>query len=334
MSRLPITTLFSLLLLLSLFSDQSYAQRDNDPLMPGSTFEVTGQVRSADNNTIQNVTVRLESSSGALVDQGGVDSTGRFRFARLRSGQYRVSAKAPGVVASPQIVDVTRASPRVHVLLQLVPEGATFGSRETPRRGTIDARVPSEARIAFEKALAAVDKNKPSDAITELQKAIRIHADFFEAQLLLGNIYVDERQWDKAEETLRRALQIDPQAVTAMVSLGEVHRRQKKYAEAQNVLENALKLDNNSWEANYTLGRVHWELKDLAKSGRYVGRTIELQPNLAEARLLAGNIFMRAGLPANALIEYQEYLRLAPKGEFSLQTQALVEKLKKSLVVK
>jgi tetratricopeptide (TPR) repeat protein len=220
------------------------------------------------------------------------------------------------------------------VLLQLVPEDATFGSRKTLRPGTIDARLPSEARIAFEKAQAAVAKNKTSEAITELQKAISIHADFFQAQLLLGNIYVNESQWDKAAVALQRALQIHPQALSAMISLGEVHRRQKKYAEAQKVLENALELDDNSWEANYTLGRVHWELKDLAKSGRYVARTIQLQPNLAEARLLAGNIFMRAGLPANALIEYQEYLRLAPKGEFSLQTQALVEKLKKSLVVK
>jgi hypothetical protein len=62
-----------------------------------------------------------------------------------------------------------------------------------------------------------------------------------------------------------------------------------------------------------------------------VGRSIELQPNVAEGHLLAGNISMRAGLPENALIEYEEYLRLAPKGEFSAQTQGLVEKLKKNL---
>ncbi len=62
-----------------------------------------------------------------------------------------------------------------------------------------------------------------------------------------------------------------------------------------------------------------------------MGRSIELQPNVAEGQLLAGNIFMRAGLPENALIEYEEYLRLAPKGEFSAQTQELVEKLKKNL---
>jgi len=116
-----------------------------------------------------------------------------------------------------------------------------------------------------------------------------------------------------------------------MVSLGEVYRRQKKYQEAQKLLEEALRIDKSSWEGHYTIGRVHWELKDIKKAGLYITRTLELQPNLAEAHLLAGNIFIRSGLPENALIEYEEYLRLSPQGEFAGQAQVLVDKLKKSL---
>jgi tetratricopeptide (TPR) repeat protein len=230
----------------------------------------------------------------------------------------------------PQAVDVNRASPRMFVMLQLIPETATFRSPEAGHPGTVDARVPSQAIALLEKARSALADKKPNEAITHLHKALSIYADFFEAQFLLGKIYMDENQWDKAEDALRRALKIDPKAVMAMVSLGEVHRRQKKYEEAQKLLEEALKLDNDCWEGNYTLGRVYWELKDIAKSGFYIARTIKLQPSLPEARLLAGNIFIRAGLPNNALIEYEEYLRLAPKGEFSAQVRELVEKLKKS----
>jgi tetratricopeptide (TPR) repeat protein len=331
MSRSPIAAFFFLLLLIPLFAGHSYGQRDNDPLIPGSTFEVTGQVRSADNRTIENVTVRLESLSGALVDQGNADSLGRFRFSRLRSGSYRISAKALGVIASTQEISLTRALPRIHVLLHLVPEIATFRGRETGRAGTIDARVPSQARTAYEKSRAALADMKRDEAITQLEKAIRIYPDFFQAQLLLGKIHMDENQWTKAEDALRLAMKIDPKSVVAMTSLGEVYRRQKKYAEAQKLLEEALKFDNDSWEVNYTLGRVHWELKDFAKSGLYIARTIQLQPDLPDAHLLAGNIFIRAGLPRNALVEYEEYLRLSPQGEFSVQVRQLVDKLKKPL---
>lgn len=333
MSRSSIVCTFVAILLITSFASHAYAQRDNDPLSPGSSFEVSGQIRLADNKTIENILVRLETSSGALVDQGATDSNGRFRFTRLRPGQYRVSAKGLGLVAAPQTVDVTRASPRMYVMLQLIPEAATFRSRET-RPGTIDARVPVEAAAALEKGNAALAEKKPNDAIAHLQKAISIYPDFFQAQLLLGTIYMDENEWSKAEGALRRALQIDPQAVVAMVSLGEVYRRQKKYEEAQKLLAEVVRIDERSWEGHYTLGRVHWELKDIKKAGLYIARTLELQPNLAEAHLLAGNIFIRSGLPENALIEYEEYLRLSPKGEFAGQTQSLVDKLKKSLSAK
>jgi tetratricopeptide (TPR) repeat protein len=142
---------------------------------------------------------------------------------------------------------------------------------------------------------------------------------------------MDTSQWEKAEASLRQAVRIEPKAVPALSSLGEVYRREKKYEEAQKILVEALKLDNNSWESNFTLGRIYWELKDIPTAGRYVARSIELEPNVAEGHLLAGNIFIRAGLPQNALIEYEEYLRLAPKGEFSAQTQTLVDQLKKSI---
>jgi tetratricopeptide (TPR) repeat protein len=298
-------------------------------MAPGSLFEVSGQVRSVDNKTVENVMVRLETHSGALVDQGTTDSMGRFRFTRLRQGQYRVTAKTANTVSQVQLVDLSRSSPRVHVLIQLVPEAPEFASRE--RRGVIDARVPVDARSAWEKGQQALAEKRTDAAIAHFKKAIEIYPGFYDAYMSLGRVYIDASQWNNAEPTLRQALKINPTSVATMVSLGEVYRRQKKYTEAEKVLEEALKVDDGSWESNFTLGRIHWELKDIVKAGKYVARTIELQPNVAEAHLLAGNIFIRAGLPANALIEYEEYLRLAPTGEFSSQTQTLVEKIKKSL---
>lgn len=328
----PASLRVSLLLLVSVvWVPAIHAQRDNDAMLPGSFYEVSGQVRSSNNRPVENVTVRLETYGGALVDQGQADSMGRFRFSRLRQGQYRVSARANGLVAVGQTVDLFRSSPRVHVLLQLVPENATFRSRESGRVGVIDARVPAPAQAELERARSALAEAKHEEARVHLEKAISLYPDFYEALVLLGDVYVGIGEWDKAENAFRNALRINPKAVPSMVSLGEIYRRQKKYLAGRMLLEDALKLDGNSWEINFTLGRIHWELKDIATAGKYIARTIELQPSLPQARLLAGNIFIRSGLPKNALVEYEEYLRLAPNGEFSAMTRELVEKLKRSL---
>jgi Tfp pilus assembly protein PilF len=329
MPGLTFLRVFFVIILASLFPLKIVAQRDNDLMAPGSFYEISGEIRTADNKPVENVMIRIESSTGALVEQGTADNMGRFRFIRLRPGQYKVFATATGMNASPQSVDLSRASPRVHVFFQLVPAAPTFRT-STGNKHVIDARVPLDAQAALEKGRSAVAEKKTDEAITQLQKATRIFPDYYEAHRMLGQLYMDNSQWEKAETSLRNAVRIDPKAVPALSSLGEVYRREKKYEEAQKILDQALTLDNNSWESNFTLGRVYWELKDIINAGKYVARSIELQPNVAEGHLLAGNIFIRAGLPENALIEYEEYLRLAPSGEFSAQTQILVDKLKKN----
>jgi Tfp pilus assembly protein PilF len=319
-----------LLFVLSTFlAANTLAQRDFDPLAPGSLYEVSGQVRSADNKTVENAMVKLETHSGALVDQITTDSMGRFRFARLRSGTYQLSVTAGHAVAQSQVVDINRSNPRPHLLFELVPESSNLAP--PTRVGVIDVRVPVEAKAAFDKGQAAVVEKKSDVAISHFKKAIEIYPEYYDAHMSLGRMYMESNQWDKAEASFRQAMTVNPKGVRAMVSLGEVYRREKKYEQGEKVLVDALKIDNNSWESNFTLGRIYWERKDIVMAGKYVARTIELNPDVAEAHLLAGNIFIRAGLPANALVEYEEYLRLAPNGEFATQTQSLVEKLKKSL---
>jgi len=329
MPGLTFLRIFFLVMLASVFAVRTVAQRDNDLMAPGSVYEISGEIRTADNKPVENVMIRLESATGALVEQGTADNMGKFRFVRLRPGVYKVFATATGFTASPQSVDLSRVSPRVHVFLQLVPESPTF--RTAGHNKILDARVPLDAQAALEKAHAAVAEKKTDEAINQLQKAIHIYPDYYEANRMLGQLYMDKSEWDKAEVSLRQAVRIDPKAVPALTSLGEVYRREKRFEEAQKILEEALKLDNNSWESNFTLGRIYWELKDIVKGGRYIARSIELQPNVAEGHLLAGNIFIRAGLPDNALIEYEEYLRLAPTGEFAVQTRDLVDRLKKNI---
>lgn len=47
-----------------------FAQSGMDPSLPGSSLEITGQVRAAEGHkTAEFVTVRLERASGGLVDQ-------------------------------------------------------------------------------------------------------------------------------------------------------------------------------------------------------------------------------------------------------------------------
>ncbi len=308
------------------------AQRERDTYTGGSqTFEISGEVRVSETGTLaQTVPVRLERFSGGMIDQITTDNRGRFRFPNLPRGYYKVIINAPGYRPSQQDADL-QVLFRVYLVFELTADASKSSAGVALLADVVDARVPAAAREHFVNGRAALTRKSYPEAIAQLEKAIAAHSEFFDAQLLLGTTYMDLREWDKAEKALERSLEIKQQNVPALLSLGEVYWRQKRYADAEQTLQEGLKLDEKAWHGQFTLGRLYWDMGEVAKAGPPIGKTLQLKPDLAEAHLLAGNILLRVNQKERALIEYREYLRLAPKGEFVPQVQELVRKVEKAL---
>lgn len=308
------------------------AQREGTPFPIRRT--ITGQVRFAQGGApAENVIVRLDSFSGGYIGEERTDRLGKFRFTGLAAAQYVVTVRTPGYREVQRQVEL-ETNPSDYLQLQLAPE-KTDGAPPAPAGGvgrTVDANVPAEAHAELEKGRAALlNSKKVDEALAHLEKAVNIYPRFYEAQLLLGTAYMDAGKWEQSAAALGRARAINPKGGAALFALGEVHRHQKKYDEAERVLKEGLALEEKSAAGYYTLGRVYWDKGDYARAGPQVGRALQLKPDFAEAHLLAGNILLRARQGENALTEFQEYLRLAPEGEFAGQARQMVEKIKKAL---
>ena len=333
MSRLIVRLLPLVVFLLAVPS--VFAQRERDTYTGNSlTFEVNGQVRIAESGvSAEGVQVRLERFSGGLIDQIVTDNRGRFRFPNLQRGYYKVIINAPGYVPSQQDADL-QVLFRVYLSFELVADASKSSSGMPLLTDVIDARIPPEARQDFDNGRTALKAKNYKEGIALLEKAALGYSNFFEAQLLLGIAFMDLKEWEKAERALQRAVEIKPQNGPAMIYLGEVYWRQKRNADAEQTLQEGLKLDQKSWHGHFTLGRLYWDMGEVAKAGGPIGMTLQLNPDLAEAHLLAGNILLRVNQPERALVEYREYLRLAPKGEFVVQVQELMRKVEKTLTDK
>lgn len=304
------------------------------PATGTSGHQLHGQVRYAEGGQPAfQILVRLERFDGGMVSQQYTDRTGKFRFGGLRPLTYIVSIRTAGFKDVQQEVELSTKTSD-YIILSLKPDGS---SRSAPLGPAVilDAKVPLDARREFEKGRTTLLGNgKSEEGIAHLEKAISIYPNFLEAYLMLGTAHLDARRLDKAESTLRKAIAINSKRPEAYFALGEVYRQQKKYAEAEKILREGLKLDNRLWQGHYTLGRVYLEMGDHVKAGPQIGLAIQLKPDLPEAHLLAGNILLRAHKPDDALIEFEEYLRLAPKGEFSGQAQEMIKKIKRALADK
>ena len=139
---------------------------------------------------------------------------------------------------------------------------------------------------------------------------------------------MDQRQWSNAEQSLLRALEVKPDDASTILALGEVYWREKRDADAEHALLDGLTLDEKNWHGHFTLARLYWDRGETIKAAPEIGRTLQLKPDFAEAHLLAGNVLLKLQQPERAVIEYEEYVRLAPKGEFVAEARNLIQKIK------
>lgn len=303
--------------------------------------EIHGQVRYAQGGApAANVVVRLESyDGGGSVSEAFTDSSGKFQFTSLPPAQYLVRVRQSGFRDAQQTIDLTTTSSGL-VLLQLLPDESS-SSPTTSKAGTIDANVPAAAQKEFDKGVAALGeggKDKTAFAVKCFEKAVSIYPQFVEARLKLGTGYMDLGQWDKAEQALLATIAVDGNAFNALFALSEIYLRQNKIAEAEKVLVKGLAIQDQSYLGHLNLARVYWEksreIKDLTqakpaleKSYEEIKRALTLNPDLAGAHLLKGNLLLRVSRTADAVAEFNAYLRLEPNGPFAAETRALIEKI-------
>lgn len=336
-------------LLLSFFVSGAFGQSDRR-LPMNFSLQVNGQVRFGDSKIpAENVLVRIESFSGGLVAQVTTDRTGKFSFTGLQPQQYIVTVHHPGYIDMRETVELNTANSRYLNFLLVQDKTSLVNRRKigdsTAPPSILAANIPAGAQEEYAKAeslLSEQRKEKTSDAIKHLEKAIAIYPDFLAAHLALGLANMDLQNWDNAERALLAAIKANSEASTAYYALGEVYRRKKNYAEAEKVLLTAIKLNAQYAEGHLTLAEVYWDkvpsVKDeqsfratLQNSWNEVKRALELKPTLSKAHLLSGNLLLRARRAADALVHFEEYLKLEPKGEFAAEARTMIEKIKQAL---
>jgi len=304
--------------------------------------QISGQVRYADTGEpAYNVMVSCEAAFGGLIGQVQTDRSGRFRFSNLAAEQYNITVRVPGYVEERQTIELLTA-PSGYVQFQLKPDKI---NPSVTKPGIVDASVPAAAKREFDEALktlASGTKAGIEEAIRHLDKAVSAYPNFYEANLTLGTAYMDLGQWDKAEAALNQALQSKPGQANVLFALGEVYLAKQKEPEAEKTLLEGLKADPNSAQGHLTLGRLYWEMaskiKDeaqarpiLEKSYEEVKKSLELKPTFAQAHIVKGNLLLRVRRAEDAQREFEEYLRLEPKGRFAEQAKATIEKIRKAL---
>ncbi|MEI6874206.1 MAG: tetratricopeptide repeat protein [Spirochaetota bacterium] len=187
-----------------------------------------------------------------------------------------------------------------------------------------------------------------------LNAAVAVAADDAAVLSALGQYYLDQKSWAKAEETYRKASLADPKNPDAFHGLGQALHRLSRYADAEAALDISLALESGNafvWsdrsKARYQQGKYAeaeadlglaierapdsaWIYLDRARlrldSNRFeeaekdLDASIQRDPNYFLAYVYRAAIYDKAGLDLEALADYDKIVALEPDYWYALES--------------
>jgi tetratricopeptide (TPR) repeat protein len=122
-----------------------------------------------------------------------------------------------------------------------------------------------------------------SEALDVLKKSLRLNAQSYNARISLGDIYVQEGEYQAALQEYQRALNIQETA-TAQHKIGEIHYLEKRDSEAVKAFRAALEIDERRADTNYRLGLSLMRLERYCEAKIALKKALEISPPMGQAK--------------------------------------------------
>ena len=161
---------------------------------------------------------------------------------------------------------------------------------------TID-NANSPARLT--RAMASLEVGDTARAVGDLMDAVKLNQSFFEAYMLLGELFATRKD-PLAAGYFNNALRIKPGSVEALYNLGMFYQETGQLPKAIGTYEVLCKFDSTFRDAPYNIGYINLVyLQDYKKAAEYFTKAIELDSLHAES-------WYNRGLSYEQLKEYQK----------------------------
>jgi tetratricopeptide (TPR) repeat protein len=172
---------------------------------------------------------------------------------------------------------------------------------------------PNKARPNHNLGMALANQEMLDKAIEQYQKALQADPKFYESHIIWGKTLEARGQIDAAGEHYLAALRIKPNSSVAHNNLGVVLYKKGQFSEAIDHFMQALQIRQSYEEAYFNLGMV---LARQGKTDEAISRfyqAIRLNPDYAEAQSNLGSMYLNKGDADKAIFHSNEALRLNPK---------------------
>ena len=274
-------------------SATSQARVADEGTLRGNQAEISVTLRERGGDVIATPGVVKIYRSGALIGQTPT-AKGHARFI-LNTGDYSITAEAPGYKPAQKDISLTVAVSSVEEIFLLRDPSATENVG-VPGKPVLAPK----AKESFDRALKALNDNKLDQAEKHLDETAKLAPNHPDVLYLQGVVYLRKGSFAKAQAVLETAAQLEPNNARTLSALGMAYVDQNKYGQAVPVLEHSVQIEGNAWDAHWTLAKAYYH------EGNYEGALKESQEGVNGAHGSAPDVELLLAQCLTAVGRYED----------------------------
>jgi tetratricopeptide (TPR) repeat protein len=303
------------------------------------TGQVKGKVADASGKPVEGAVVTIEGA-----DSGGrkfvvkTNKKGEFIQIGLQPGPYKITAAKDNMTQSfPQRIGLDM----VEVNFTLKPGGDPGSMSDEDRKKA--AAKSAALKTAFDEGVALSNAGKNDEAIAKFNEVIAMVPKCPECYANIAANYAQKKDWAQAEASYKKAIEVEPNSADAYNGLANVYNAQKKFDLAAEASAQAMKLASaagaaagaapgGNASAIFNQGVILWNGGKIADAKKQFEEAVKIDPKLADAHYWLGMANLNEGTPEAlkaAVPHFDEYLKLAPTGQYAEQAKGILTQIKK-----
>jgi Flp pilus assembly protein TadD len=169
---------------------------------------------------------------------------------------------------------------------------------------------PDHAHAHNNLGVALRERGRPGEAVGHFSQALRIQPNHADAHNNLGLALQEQGRLEEAISHFSEALRIKPNMIVAHYNMGNALKEQGRFKEAIGHFSEALQIKPDHAEAHNNLGIALANQGLLKEAIGHFSRALRIDPRLAEAHNNLGLALARQGNLKNAIIHFSEALRI------------------------
>jgi len=299
------------------------------PATAQTTGMAKGRVVDAKGVPIEAAKVTIEFKDG--ISRTYVVKTnkkGEYTQIGLAPGNYKVTAEKE-TIGSQSFDGRVRLGDTLEINFKL-DAGSAGPTKEDVAKATA-------IRKLFDEGVAASRAGDNDTALAKFNEATTILPTCFDCFYNIGYAHSQKKEYAQSEEAFKKAIELKPDYVEAYNGLAQIYNAQKKFDEAQAASQKAASLALASGAAGgaggvdalYNVGVTAWNAGKAEDAKKAFEEALKADPKHANSHYQLAMCLINLGKLPEAVAEFEQYLQLAPDGQYAAQVKAMLTQLKK-----